>query len=176
MWKLEDILDRINELEKLGGLRFITLHVLDDGPKNGTEVMSAIQEHREQINEMIPCHSKQQGDQILSRSSLKPSAGSIYPLLKKLEAESLIVKRPDGRYELTRVGHQTIYKISGSLLDHSDKKPVDRSTIVIETALNEIDSYICFIEDIKPKKLIPNKERIEIFIERLEKIKNSMEN
>ena len=28
MWNLEDILGRINELDKLGGLRFMTLHVL----------------------------------------------------------------------------------------------------------------------------------------------------
>jgi DNA-binding PadR family transcriptional regulator len=175
MWKLEDVLDRINELEKLGGLRFITLHVLQDGPKNGTEVMNSIKEHREQINQMN-LHAKCHGDQIVYPSSLKPSAGSVYPLLKKLEAEGLIIKKADGRYELTQVGHQTIYKISGDLLNHSDKKPIDRSTIAIETALNEIDSYIGFIEDIKLENLVTNKERIEIFIKRLEKIRISLEN
>jgi DNA-binding PadR family transcriptional regulator len=174
MWKLEDVLDRINELDKLGGLRFITLHVLEDGPKNGTEVMNSIQEHREQINQMN-LHSKCQEDQIICPSSLKPSSGSVYPLLKKLEAEGLLIKRMDGRYELTEAGHQTIYKISGNLLNHSDKKPIDRSAIAIETALNEIDSYINFIEDIKQEKLAKNKERIAIFIKRLEKIKNSLE-
>lgn len=175
MWKLEDVLDRINELDKLGGLRFITLHVLEDGSKNGTEVMNSIKEHREQINQMN-LHSKCHGDQIVYPNSLKPSSGSVYPLLKKLESEGLIIKMADGRYGLTEVGHQTIYKISGNLLNHSDKKPIDRSTIAIDTALNEIDSYIYFIEDIKTGKLVPNKERIEIFIERLEKIRKSLEN
>ncbi len=175
MWKLEDVLDRINELEKLGGLRFITLHVLEDGPKNGTEVMNSIQEHREQINQM-KSHSKCHEDQVVCQSSLKPSSGSVYPLLKKLESEGLIIKLPDGKYQLTEVGHQKLYKISGNLLNHSDKKPIDRSAIAIETALNEIDSYINFIEDIKVEKLVYDKERIEIFIERLEKIRSSLEN
>jgi DNA-binding PadR family transcriptional regulator len=174
MWNLKDICGRINELDKLGGLRFMTLHVLEHDPKTGSEVMESIQWHREQIRQVLEPHQKYHGKKIESFISFKPSSGSIYPMLKKLVAEGLLIKRDDGKYELTEVGYETTNRILGHHMQHSLTEPIDRSAIAIETALNEIDSYISFLEDIKKEKLAPNEKRIEIFMERLEKIKKSL--
>ena len=177
MWNLKDICGRINELDKLGGLRFMTLHVLEHSPKTGSEVTESIQWHREQIRQVLKPHQKYQGNQVKKNESLtsfKPSPGSIYPMLKKLVAEGLIIKREDGKYELTEVGYETTNRILGSQIQHSLTEPIDRSAIAIETALNEIDSYISFLEDIKKEKLALNEKRIENFMERLEKIKKSL--
>ncbi len=177
MWDLEDILGRVNELDKLGGLRFMTLHVLAHGPKTGSEVMESIQWHREQVKQILESHQKYHGNKMKKNESLisfKPSSGSVYPMLKKLVVEGLIIKREDGKYQLTEVGHDTINRILGPHFEHSLNKPIDRSAIAIETALNEIDSYISFLEDVKKEKLSSNEKRIEIFIERLEKIKKSL--
>ena len=152
----------------------MTLHVLQDGPKTGSEVMLSIQYHREQINEILKLqkldHVMDEHDDI--KNTFKPSPGSIYPLLKKLIEEGLVIKREDGKYELTLLGHQTIYRISGNL-KHSINGPVDRGEMAIDTALNEIDSYISFLENIKPEKLISKMNRIDLFIERLKKLRES---
>jgi hypothetical protein len=59
-------------------------------------------------------------------------------------------------------------------MQHSLTEPIDRSAIAIETALNEIDSYLSFLEDINKKKLIIHEKRLENFIERLQKIKKNI--
>ena len=149
----------------------MTLHVLEDGPKTGSEVMNSIKNHREQINEYLKlAYVINEND--ATKNSFRPSPGSIYPLLKKLIEEGLVIKREDGKYELTLLGHQTIHRISGNL-KHSIDEPVERGEIAIETALNEIDSYISFLENIKTEKLVSNMNRIDSFIERLKKLSES---
>ena len=149
----------------------MTLHVLQDGPKTGSEVMISIQSHRKQINEILKIqkldHVMDDNDEI--KNSFKPSPGFIYPLLKKLIEEGLVIKREDGKYELTVFGHQTIYRISGNL-KHSINEPVERGEMAIDTALNEIDSYISFLENIKTEKLVSKLNRVDHFIERLKKL------
>jgi len=176
MWNLEDILGRINELDKLGGLRFMTLHVLGKGPKTGSEIIDSVQWHRKQMYEMLESHYQHKGRKIENGSliSFKPSSGSVYPMLKKLVAEGLLIKRNDGKYELTEVGYETNKRLLGSIVQHSLTEPIDRSAIAIETALNEIDSYLSFLEDVKKEKLIINEKRLENFMERLEKLKKSI--
>jgi hypothetical protein len=95
-------------------------------------------------------------------------------MLKKLVAEGLLIKRNDGEYELTEAGHGTNNRILGSISQNALTEPIDRSAIAIETALNEIDSYISFLEDINKKKLIIHEKRLENFMERLQKIKKSI--
>ncbi len=175
MWNLEDILRRLNELDKLGGLRFMILHVLNKGPKTGSEIIDAIQWHRKRVYEVLESdfhHPSHKIENVLR--SFKPSSGSVYPMLKKLVAEGLLIKRNDGKYELTEVGYETNKMILGSISQNALTEPIDRSAIAIETALNEIDSYLSFLEDINKEKLIINKKRLENFIERLEEIKKSI--
>lgn len=158
MFNLVEVLERLRELEKLGGLKFMVLHVLDDGPKNGTEIMDSIERHRMQINQVLASQSQSEMSEYLE-NTLKPSSGAIYPLLKKLVSKGLITKREDSRYELTEKGHKTLNKISGHL-HHSLNKPMNRGKIMVDTALNEIESYINFLSEIKPEKLQSNKDSI----------------
>ena len=168
MIKLEDISGKLYELEKLGGLRVLTLHVLSKGPKNGVEIMDSIEKHHEMIREMTHNNYDKRLDK-----ALRPSSGAIYPLLKKLEAEGLVLKRDDGKYGLTETGFETIRKLMGSLW-YSLDKPVERGEIVIDAALNEIDSYISLLADFKKEKLQSKKENIRILIERLTELEDSI--
>lgn len=63
-----------------GGLKTWVLYTLSERPKNGAEIMDAIE--------------------YMSYGSWRPSPGSIYPLLNKMAEEGLIRKREDGRYEV----------------------------------------------------------------------------
>ena len=173
MWSLEDILGRINELDKLGGLRFMTLHVLGKGPKTGTEIIDSIQWHRRQVYEVLENHYPHQVRKVENGllMSFKPSSGSVYPMLKKLVSEGLLTKDNNGKYELTELGYDTNKRLLGSVVQHSLNEPIDRSAIAIETALNEIDSYISFMEDINKEKMIIYEKRLENFVERIQKIK-----
>src|SRR5437867_2236928 len=63
------------------GLRMWTLSLIARGPKNGAEIVDAIEQ--------------------MTQGWWRPSPGSIYPLLAELQQEGLVQKRDDGRYELT---------------------------------------------------------------------------
>ncbi|ADZ10233.1 transcriptional regulator PadR family protein [Methanobacterium lacus] len=173
MINLVDVLEKLRELEKLGGLKFMVLHVLDKGPKNGTEIMDSIERHRIQVNKVLNRHSHDENAEEIC-SSLKPSSGAIYPLLKKLVSKGLIVKREDNKYELTEKGSYTLEKISGHL-HHSLNEPMNRGTIMVDTALNEIESYIRFLSDIKPEKLQSKKESISKMSKMLIELEKSLE-
>ena len=41
--------ENIEEMQKLRGLRILVIHVLEDGPKNGVEIMDSIQDHHEKF-------------------------------------------------------------------------------------------------------------------------------
>jgi DNA-binding PadR family transcriptional regulator len=69
------------QLGQRGFLRPGLLHLLEEKPMNGVEIMNKMQE--------------------MSRGWYRPSPGSIYPLLEHLEKEGLVAKDSDGRYELT---------------------------------------------------------------------------
>jgi DNA-binding PadR family transcriptional regulator len=157
--------ERIEEMQKSRGLRIWILHVLDEhGPKNGVEIMDAVQTHQKTL-----LHLNREGH----RHPKRPSPGSVYPMLKKMVAENLISKREDGRYELTEKGQEIIYKIFGHLHGLHNKN-THRGAFAIENALTEIDSYVSNFEDIKKEKLIPHEESIGNLSERLKNIKESL--
>ena len=168
MMRLDDISERFYEMEKLGGLRFITLHVLWDAPKNGVEIMDAIQRHHELIRKMTRKGYNKHPDK-----ALRPSSGAIYPLLKKLGAEGLVLKRADGKYELTEIGFETIHKLMGGLQFSLDK-PIERGEMAIDIVLNEMYSYILLLADFRKEKLQSKKENIRILIERLTELEDSL--
>lgn len=188
----KEIHDKLEELGKLGGLRIWIIHVLDHGPKNGVEIMDAIQEHHEQFHQMADMrmrymrdnpdcsmhldkddkHYYQHLNRRMKHASRRPSPGSVYPMLKKMVSEGLIVKQEDGRYELTDMGHETYSRIFGP--SHRPHEEMDRSAEAVENALAEIDSYISYLNDIKKEKLIPHKEWIGKLSERLKEMKDSL--
>lgn len=186
-WK--NVHERIDKLHKLGGLRIWILHVLDHGPKNGVEIMDAIQEHQEMVQEMYQKRMHQFSDdkynqhynrhcnqffqKTLKNVSSRPSPGSVYPMLKKMVDEGLISKFADGKYDLTETGRETIYEAFGGLRGVNGKQ-MDRGGYAIENALTEIDSYVSYLEAIKKEKIAHHEELIENLSERLKKLKESL--
>ncbi len=167
---LRDVYGNIEEVSRLGPLRIWILQVLDKGPKNGVEIMDAIHELHKQVHHMrgeIVMHPLNRGH-ITSR---RPLPGSIYPMLKKMVKEELIIKQEDGRYKLTENGQKTIYNIIGTT--DTDRYNGDNA---IENAIKEIDNYSSFLEDVKTEKLQAYEKQINIIIERLKKIKESLFN
>lgn len=165
--------ERIDEMQKSRGLRIWILHILDQhGPKNGVEIMDAVQSHHEEMHKIIEKNDlkgycKDHGH------SKRPSPGSIYPMLKKMVEEELLIKREDGRYELTEKGQMIIQKLFGHPFFRSHKR-MDRGALAIEEALTEIDGYVSYLEDIKREKLVPHEELIELLSERLKKLSESL--
>lgn len=82
MSDMQDFLKKLNKLGRFGGygsLKTWILYTLNERPRNGAEIMDAIE--------------------MMSYGAWRPSPGSIYPMLTKMVEENLIRKRDDGRYE-----------------------------------------------------------------------------
>ena len=166
--------ERIDEMQKSRGLRIWILHILDQhGPKNGVEIMDAVEEHHERMHRILQKRDLK-GYCRDHGYSKRPSPGSIYPMLKKMVEEELIIKREDGRYELTEKGQKIIQKLFGHPFFRSHEK-MDRGTLAIEEALTEIDGYISYLEDIKKEKLAPHEEVIATMGERLKRMEESLQ-
>lgn len=159
--------EKIEEMQRLGGLRIWILHVLDEhGPGNGVEIMDAIQEHQESL-ELMSFHRHTKGHR-----PPRPSPGSVYPMLKKMIEEDLINKREDGKYELTKKGEDIVSKLTGRLKHFQER---ERGMVSIETVLNEMDGYMSYLEDIKKSKLDSHKEMIGKLSERLRRIEKTLQ-
>ncbi|MDT7892094.1 MAG: PadR family transcriptional regulator [Thermoproteota archaeon] len=122
-----------------GTLKFIILWLLSEQPRNGVEIINEIEK--------------------LSWGWWRPSPGSVYPTLASLTNEGLIVKRQDGRYQITEKGIEEI----------EDIFPI-RKARKIEDILNEIEGYIQYLEEVGKDKLINYKEKIESLKLRIEKL------
>jgi DNA-binding PadR family transcriptional regulator len=89
-------------------LALFVLHSLDNGEKSGYDIMREIEK--------------------LTSSAWVPSKGTLYPLLRQLETEGLIVpalKRESARartgFMLTRTGRDTLKKIRAHSKEHHKK-------------------------------------------------------
>lgn len=69
----------------------------------------------------------------------RPSPGTIYPLLANLEAEGLIRKMKDGRYELTESSREE--------MDWTPGWPRGRAGGA-EGMMNELNGFISYFEDL----------------------------
>lgn len=170
---LSDVYGNIEEVSRLGPLRIWILQVLNKGPKNGVEIMDAIHELHEQVHHLRgekARHPLNRGH-IPFRRPLprRPLPGSIYPMLKKMVKEDLIIKQDDGRYKLTEYGQKTIHNIIGT--PYTEMYKGDNA---IENAIKEIDNYSSFLEDVKTEKLQDYEKQINVLSERLRKIKDSL--
>ena len=167
--------ERIEEMQRLGGLRIWIIHVLDEGPKNGVEIMDSIEEHHNAIKMRHMKENNEIDRRILHKMkhhTQRPSPGSIYPMLKKMVDENLIIKREDGKYELTGKGQEIARKVFGHYQLHG--KQMDRSAYAVEHAIAEIDSYISYLEDIKKDKLCSYEEMLNDLSVRLKNLKESL--
>jgi DNA-binding PadR family transcriptional regulator len=126
------------------GLRWWVLTILARNPKNGVEIMDEME--------------------AMSQGWWRPSPGSVYPLLEDLSREGLIQKREDGRYELTDKGRQeTGWSYWG-------RRPEPHS---VEEVLNEISSYLAYLEDLKKSRsteLTNQSQKIRELADKLSKL------
>lgn len=176
-WK--NIHEMLDKIQRVGTLRIWILHVLTNGPKNGVEIMDAIQEHHEMAHRLQDIqtrhktgeeYNEQDLQNVIKHVKSRPSPGSVYPMLKKMVVDGLLIKMDNGKYDLTDKGKVTIYEVFGGTR-HKDGH--DQSNI-IESALIEIDNYVSYLEDVQKKELIPYEEVILELIKRLKKIVYSL--
>lgn len=129
------------------GLREVVLWLLSDRPMNGAEIIRAVED--------------------FTWGFWRPSPGSVYPLLKQLEAEGLVSKRPDGRYELTESGRSAVKLIPWI---RGPRLGAPRS---IAEIIDEMESWAMYITDVaitEPDRIAPYRERIRRIGELLSKI------
>ena len=123
------------------GLRMWVVSLLARSPKNGAEIMGAIEE--------------------MTQGWWRPSPGSMYPLLNELQREGMIQKRDDGRYEITKSTRAELEGMPGM----GRGQPHG-----IADMLNEIEGYVSYFEDVDksdPSKLQPLREGMKRIAERL---------
>jgi len=131
-------------MQRKRGLRMMVVTLLSSSPKNGVEIMDGIE--------------------AITRGWWRPSPGSVYPLLERMEGEGTIKKRSDGRYELTAKANTELEMSFGT---------ITRSPRTVEEAVDEIQSLISFTEDMArttPDDLSLQKEKLRDFAERLKRL------
>ena len=133
-----------------GGLRSFVLNLLYEKPLRGSEIIEAI-------------GSKTMG-------WWRPSPGSIYPLLSKLEEEGYIIKDKEGRYELTQQGKDELGVHRSVLRGFS---PIGRPSTV-EEMLTEMDSYLDYFSDVS-NEMSPQKDKLKELSKRLSEIIEKIE-
>lgn len=132
---------RIIHSRGYGGLKILVLYVLSEGPKNGAELMDAID--------------------LMSHGHWRPSPGSMYPLLSKAVEEKLVVKREDRRYELTDTGLEEITMF---------RTGVSGKPETVEGILTDIDNNLSYLEDLPTEKITPYIRMIEAIREKMTRI------
>ncbi len=129
------------------GLRIWVLSLLARGPKNGAEIMNAIEE--------------------MSQGWWRPSPGSIYPLLDSLVQEGFITKREDGRYELAAAGRQAMEMPWGPWGPWGMRGPQAPGP---EGVIGEMSGYVSYLEDVSRSDrsgIDRNRDRIKSLADRL---------
>lgn len=143
----KDMIKNLTRMRRWGGLRYVALYSLSQAPKNGAEIMDEVER--------------------MSMGAWRPSPGSIYPLLNNLQEEGMIRKREDQRYELTSTGAEEI-GFSGHRQTHHN------ATYSMEGALDELESYVSYLEDLPRDRLKPAEARLARISERLQRLKESL--
>ena len=97
--------------------------LLSTSPKNGVEIMDGVE--------------------AMTRGWWRPTPGSVYPLLEKMVNEGTILKRPDGRYELTL---NTKKEVSASF------GPRMRAPRTTDEMVSEMQGFVSYMEDLEVSK------------------------
>lgn len=129
------------------GLREVALWLLSDRPMNGAELIRAVEE--------------------VTWGFWRPSPGSVYPLLRQLEAEGLARRREDGRYELTEAGRRAAKLIPWA------RGPRLGGPRSVEEVVEELESWALYLADVaatEPDRVAPHRERIRKIAEVLQKV------
>ena len=110
------------------GLRTWILFVLESGPKNGVEIMEAMQ--------------------TMSQGFWKPSPGSVYPMLADMSEEGLIKEVADRRYEITPQGKEEIEWVSRLRTERTK----GRQPTTLGDVIAEISNNVSYLEDLSRTK------------------------
>jgi DNA-binding PadR family transcriptional regulator len=143
----KDVFKNLAKMRRWGGLRYVAMYSLSEAPKNGAEIMDEVER--------------------MSMGAWRPSPGSIYPLLNNLQEEGMIRKREDQRYELTSAGAEEI-GFGGHRHGHQ------HATYSMEGAMDELESYVSYLEDLPRERLKPSEARLARIAERLQRLKESL--
>jgi len=102
------------------GLRMMVVSLLSTSPRNGVEIMDGVE--------------------AMTRGWWRPTPGSVYPLLEKMANEGTILKRPDGRYELTPDARKELSASFG---------PPFRPPQTTDDMVSEMQAFVSYMEEIK---------------------------
>ena len=134
---------------KRHGLHGWVLYALEISPKNGAEIMDAMEQ--------------------MSQGWWRPSPGSIYPLLDELQKEGNIKKLEDGKYEITAQGRQEFEWPWG---------PRPKQPRTAEDIVAEMNSYVSYLEDLNRSedrpKLTASAEKLKGVRDRLSALLDSV--
>ena len=108
------------------GLRRWILYIVRDKPKTGAEIMDMMEGNLQ--------------------GWWRPSPGSIYPMLKSMVDEGVLHKSDDNRYSLTASGKE---EIENPLPWMGRPSTSPRS---VEGVLEELSSYVSYLEDLAASK------------------------
>jgi len=122
----------------------MVLYLLSSSPKNGVELMDGVQS--------------------ITRGWWRPTPGSIYPLLSEMTKQGLVVKKDDGRYELTQKGRSQ----SQGHFDSGRRGPQSAGDMV-----NQMEGFVSYFEDLKGSKneqLDPHRGKLKELAKRLREV------
>ena len=161
----------IDNFHKYGGLRIIILYELKDGPLKGIEISSKIEKHSKKLHEKkrkiyYKNHEKDKDDPFAKKVKTRPSPGSLYPRLKKMREEGLIIKRSDGKYENTELGFEKLNEVLEGVREKSEY--FDRNPI--ENAFADLDNSVSVLEGVDEDILVKYEEELINLSRRLKKI------
>jgi DNA-binding PadR family transcriptional regulator len=126
-------------------LRTWILLIVQNEPKNGAEIMDAMES--------------------TSKGWWRPSPGSVYPMLQHLTDEGLVKKRDtDGKYEITPQGKEEVGW--PSRMQHGGPRSV-------EGVVDELSSYVSYLEDLaqtKDPRVVESAGKIKELGERLSRL------
>ena len=175
----EIILEVLDKIQKVGSsLRIWILHVLMRDPKNGVEIMDAIQKHLEVIHRLDYLrnlsetggeYSAQELQETLKMSHSRPSPGSVYPMLKKMVDDDLITREDNGKYSLTNSGREMANEVFGNLRKSREYKENN-----VKNSLIEINRRITYLETIQQQELLPYEDLMVEMNRRFRKLTYSL--
>jgi len=119
----------------------LIIRLLAGSPKNGVELMDAIEK--------------------MTQGWWRPSPGSIYPVLEQLADEGLVKKLQDGKYELTEAAQDEMELSFG---------PSYRKPRTVRGTIAEVSGFVSYVEELDrsdPKKIEPYLDRLGELADRL---------
>ncbi len=108
-------------MRRRGWLRPWILSMLEEGPKNGADIINEVEK--------------------ASMGWWRPSPGSVYPLLEEMMQDGLVTRREDGKYEITNKGKDEMSWTHGPW--RRSQRPV-----TVDAMLSEVESILSYFEDV----------------------------